>query len=257
MNFGRSLAARQAIADGRWPASRVAVEVGHGCTSAWVLKHVASYEWHHVQANLGGDGRPTNFYMPEDVLAAWLAANWHAARSGNKVAARRLPGLRTLRRDWGVEAQVVAYALAEAPAPVAREKIVPVPAGDLWVTRRVYERTRGRYVPDEVVDLAPAAEYRGAWLVWAGGRCKRDSVLATAPASAADLAWPEAWEEDCARRKTARTKREADLAANRKTTRAADEQRLIERYRREPTPGRSQALRQYGLCPAAILMEVE
>lgn len=102
MNFGRSINARRCIANRESaPASIVAGWVGNGVTAAWIARHVKTSEWHHTQANLGGNGRPTDFFTPESVAAAWLAANY-AARHTSRTARARTRRMIKACRDLGV-----------------------------------------------------------------------------------------------------------------------------------------------------------
>ncbi len=174
MNYGTSLAGRAAQANGRAPASVVAGWIGCGVTAAWIKRHVVSTEWHHAQANLGGDGRPVDYYDQADVVAAWLSANYAARRSG-AIVRRRVRALLALARE-----QQVASLPAPAPLPTKTiEAVEPVGAAEL--VKREYRRERRGYTAIEVRVRITGAFYKGAWLVWDGGRCKRSSVLSLVP----------------------------------------------------------------------------
>ena len=146
MNFGTSVNGRRARDDGRGPASWCAAAVGHGVAAAWIKHHLAPSEWHHSQAGLGGDGAPVDYFDRGEVLAAWLAANWAAARAGNDTARRRLPELRQLRRAWEVEPASVREAM-ERPCPLPEPAAVSAdPLVGRWIraTRTTLERTHNR-----------------------------------------------------------------------------------------------------------------
>ena len=177
-HYGRSRRGDEAIECGRGPASMTAARIGHGCPAAWIAENVNSTEWHHCNTGRRADGMPVNFYEFQACWSAWFAANWHAGRAGNAVAARRARAMRAGRPRDDVRGCEVADALR---GPVKPLPTGGAPAGEhvgaARLTRRAYERTRGRYVPYETTCEIEGAEYRGEWLVWQGGRCKRDSVI--------------------------------------------------------------------------------
>lgn len=144
MNFGTSINGRRARRFGRGPASWVAARIGHGLRAEWVARNCDACEWHHSQANLGGDGRPIDYYAIEAVAARWLAAN---IMHGRLDRARRLRGW---RMDNGLS---LAAETGEALREFARRGAPPVdpPAADqslvgatITAVRRETTRQRSR-----------------------------------------------------------------------------------------------------------------
>lgn len=230
MNFGTSRNGRNAKSEGRAPASTVAKWIGNGLTADWIARHVGSSEWHHSQANLGGDGRPTDYFDRTDAIAAWLAANF-AARNASRTARKRCKALVAIAREFGVDS------LPEAkPLPVKKAKLAETIIGTADLTKREYSRSRGRYRPEEVTIRVRNAAWRGEWLVWATGRCKRGSVVRLTPVSAeqelADAI--RLWVAEIDRHLAAE-----GAAAFQKSEQKRQLDNLVAAYRRQPTEGRA------------------
>ncbi len=231
MNFGTSRNGRIAQSEGRAPASTVAKWIGHGLTANWIRRHVVgSGEWHHSQANLGGDGRPTDYFDRADAAAAWLAANF-AARNASHTARKRCKALVAIAREFGVDSLPGAR-----PLPVKKEKPAETIIGGADLTKRVYSRSRGRYRPEEVTIRVRNAAWRGEWLVWATGRCQRGSVVRLTPVSAeqelADAI--QLWAAEIDRHLAAE-----GAIARRQAEQNRQLESLIAAYRRQPTEGRA------------------
>jgi hypothetical protein len=253
MNYGTSINGRQAIESGRAPASTVAAWIGCGLTAAWVRAHVPTTEWHHANVSHRTDGAPTNWYCAARAAGTWLAANYRARHTSS--AARRRIRCIIARADGraALDRDEMAAALADArgrelPIAMPRQAVVVEPVGPADLTRRTYHRSRGAFRAAETTTRIAAAEWRGDWLLWQGGRCRRDSVIRLVPVTAEQLAAaapvpnPEqaardAYQERVARRLAQRQKNIADLVAA---------------YRRDPTLGRAEALKNYGIDPATI-----
>jgi hypothetical protein len=262
MTYGRSIRSQQAIDRDSLPASHVASQIGHGCTAAWVRQYVPAGEWHHANTYRRVDGQPTNHYELAETWSIWFAANWHAARAGDRTARRRVVGLRIERRNYGVTATEVAEALraemistfVPVNAPAAEETL----PGTYDLVKRGYAWSRGRYRPEEETIRISGCAYRGDWLIWAGGKCKRDNVISLTVVTAEQLA-QEKEERDLRIRASVEAESRFAAAKRSEEERAAEQLRQIEavkaNYRITPTPGRAQALVNYGLCPAAVLME--
>lgn len=144
MVYGRSIRACEAIENGEGPASVVARWISNGCSAAWIARYTTAASWHHVQANLGGDGRPCDFYDRGRVLAAWLSANLVAAHKGDRTACRRIPALRALRVAWGVRREELDLCERTAPPVAQRREADPLVGCVVLLSRRYSERTSSR-----------------------------------------------------------------------------------------------------------------
>lgn len=206
MNFGRSIRGKEAVDNGEAPASVVARWIGNGCSAGWILRHCENSSWHHSNVRRTADGTPTDYYQREAVLARWLLANF-AARHDDAAAARRLPALFTLARNWDcsiahayhqsdyddpLDVDELAELLGDVPPHrVERPAVVVESLGRVNLTKREYDRKRGRYVAVERTLTIDGACYKGDWLTWtktlrtfpqdhwveASCRCKRDSII--------------------------------------------------------------------------------
>ena len=176
MNYGRSRNGQNAVASGRGPASIVAGWIGGGITAGWIRQYVASGEWHHSQANLGGDGSPTDYYSRDDALAGWYGANLAAAKAGDRTARRRLPSLRAIRRRWAVDAGDVLDAMADGrPTREPEPEVDPrFPTGEtVTVDRRILARQasrRQRYIESRETATLTVARVTAKFVIADDGR---------------------------------------------------------------------------------------
>lgn len=254
MNYGTSINGRNAQSEGRAPASTVAKWIGNGITAAWIAKHVASNEWHHSQANLGGNGKPVVYYSREDTLALWLTSNF-AARHQSAAAKRRLPNLLRLARVWELMGCIGELPTA-APLAGKKAKAEVEVLGTIDLTRRQYAKSSRGYRPEESTLRVEGAEWRGEWLVWTDGRCKRTSVVRIVAISE-EQAIADMLSLWFASEVVPHLRRVGD-AARRRAVREQELTFLLAAYRRQPTENRANELvRRFGYTAEQIAAILE